>query len=104
MDCKFERLNFQQALEKILKFKPDVLGVGAMTNEIKASAYLAQLTKQKSPSTVIVIGDVHVTALPERTMREFPEFDVGVIGEGEITFHELCSAIKDKTTYMKLLN
>ena len=95
LDCKFEMLNFEQAYEKILEFKPNILGLGAMTNEIKPAAYLAKMVKDKLPATITVIGDVHVTALPEITLQEFTQFDVGVIGEGEITFYELCTAVRD---------
>ena len=95
LDCKFEMLNFEQAYEKILEFKPNILGLGAMTNEIKPAAYLAKMVKDKLPATITVIGGVHVTALPEITLQEFTQFDVGVIGEGEITFYELCTAVRD---------
>ncbi len=41
-----------------------------------------------------MIGGVHVTALPKETLSEFSSFDMGVVGEGEITFYELCDALK----------
>ena len=102
IDCKFERKNFEEALERILEFKPDVLGLGAFTNEIKPSAYLAKMIKDKLPDTIIVIGGVHVTALPLQTLEEFPYFDIGVIGEGEVTFYELCTAIRDRKPFNKI--
>jgi len=95
IDSKFERIDFEQTLKQILEFKPDVVGIGAFTNEIKPAAYLAKLIKEKLPNVITIIGSVHVTAIPKRTMEEFPEFDIGVIGEGEITFYELCTAIKN---------
>lgn len=95
IDCKFERIDFEEALERILEFKPEVLGLGAFTNEIKPSAYLAKIVKDKLKDITIVIGGVHLTALPKQTLEEFPYFDIGVIGEGEVTFYELCTAIRD---------
>ena len=96
IDCKFERLNFEETTKLVSDYKPDVVGLGAFTNEIKPAAYLSRLIKRKFPETIIVVGGVHITALPEKTLEEFPEIDIGVIGEGEITFYELCYALKYK--------
>jgi len=43
-----------------------------------------------------VLGGVHLTALPEQTLREFPEFDYGVLGEGEESLHALVTALTEK--------
>ena len=93
VDSKLERLDFEQTLERIEDFRPDVLGFTAMTFEIKSAARMAKLARSRRPDIVTVIGGVHVTALPRDTLIEFPEFDVGVYGEGEITFTELCRAL-----------
>ena len=89
LDCKYDQLNYAEALAKIEEYCPDVVGVGAFTNEIKPAAEMCRLVKESKPQTVTVIGGVHVTALVEETLREFPIFDYAVKGEGEITFSEL---------------
>ena len=94
IDAKFERLDFQQTLERVVALQPHVVGLTAFTNEIKPAAYQAALIKEGLPSVVTVIGGVHVTALPQQTLKEFPSFDVGAVGEGEITFYELCDAVR----------
>lgn len=95
IDAKFERLNFRDTLQRILEKNPDVVGLGAFTCEIKPAACLAHGIKELSPRVTTVIGGVHVTAIPEETLLEFPAFDVGVYGEGEITFAELCQALRE---------
>ena len=102
IDCKFERLNFDDTLKRVLEFNPDIVGLGAFTNEIKPAAYLAKLIKEQIPETIIVAGGVHLTAIPERTLDEFPEFDIGVVGEGEVTFYELCYALKYKKSLSEI--
>jgi anaerobic magnesium-protoporphyrin IX monomethyl ester cyclase len=94
IDAKLERLNFQQVKDRVSKFNPSIIGLTAFTNEIKPAAYQAALIKQSFPQIISIIGGVHVTALPEQTMLEFPSFDIGVIGEGEQTLFELCEAIQ----------
>ena len=96
IDSKFERLNFDETIKRVTEYGPDVVGIGAFTNEIKPAAYLSKLIKQQIPEITVVVGGVHLTAIPEQTLKEFPEFDIGVVGEGEITFYELCYALKYK--------
>jgi anaerobic magnesium-protoporphyrin IX monomethyl ester cyclase len=94
IDAKFEKLSFNEVEKRAVAWQPDVVALTAFTNEIKPAAYTAGLIKKAIPSVITVIGGVHVTAIPEQTMREFPTFDIGVVGEGEQTFYELCSELK----------
>jgi radical SAM superfamily enzyme YgiQ (UPF0313 family) len=95
IDAKFERLDFEQVLQRVLDLQPNLVGLTAFTNEVKPAAYLAALLKQRQPDISTVIGGVHVTALPIETLEEFPFFDMGVVGEGEETLLELCEALRN---------
>jgi len=66
-------------------FEPtDIVGIGAVTQDIKNAIHFAEFVKSKSDIPV-VLGGVHIS-----TYRKLPEpFDVGVIGEGEDTMLEL---------------
>ena len=93
VDAKFERLDDHQVMDAVRRFQPDIVGLTAFTNEIKPAARIAGQVKRLSRDIPTVIGGVHVSALPRETMVEFPEFDYGVYGEGEIIFQELCYAL-----------
>jgi radical SAM superfamily enzyme YgiQ (UPF0313 family) len=93
VDAKLERLSFDETVRRVLALNPQVVGLGAFTCEIKPAAHLARLLKTARPEITTVIGGVHVTAIPEATLREFPTFDIGVRGEGEVTLRELCDAL-----------
>jgi len=95
VDCKFERLDYSPAAEKIASLEPDIVGFTAMTNEVIQAARLAEMTKDRVRGVTTVIGGVHVTALGERTMRQFAAFDYGVVGEGERTLGEFAAALRD---------
>ena len=97
IDAKLERLNFQEVLSRIITLNPDIIGYTAFTNEIKPAAYLAGLIKKAIPNIINVIGGVHLTAIPKETLVEFPSFDIGVIGEGEVTLYELCEALRSNS-------
>ena len=94
VDAKLERLSFDATVQRVLAARPRVVGLGAFTCEVKPAAHMAWLIKAANPNITTVIGGVHVTAIPEHTLREFPSFDLGVRGEGEVTFHELCDALR----------
>ena len=97
VDGKFERLSYEAIAERVRRFAPDVVGLTAFTNEIKPAAQVARMVKALSPAIATVIGGVHASVLPERTLDEFPAFDLAVIGEGEVTFAELVAALDGNT-------
>jgi radical SAM superfamily enzyme YgiQ (UPF0313 family) len=101
VDAMFERLGFEECLKEILDFKPDIVGYTAFTNEIKPAAYVAANLKKQHPHILNVIGGVHLTSIPHKTMQEFPMFDIGVIGEGEQTLLEI---VQHYTAGQPLLN
>lgn len=99
VDAKLERKDFDACVEEVLAYKPDIVGFTAFTNEIKPSAYVAAKLKAAKPDLLTIIGGVHVTSIPEKTMQEFDMFDLGVIGEGEETLFEIAEAFADKTGF-----
>ncbi|MDD5617689.1 MAG: radical SAM protein [Candidatus Omnitrophica bacterium] len=96
IDCSVEKLDFGQSADKITSFKSRYIGITATTISINDAAKLAQKIKARSPFSYIIIGGVHLTALPLKTMLDHPEFDVGVYGEGEITIVNLLNVLKNK--------
>jgi len=71
--------------EQIRALRPGVLGISAYTTNIARAARVAGIAKGVDPAIVTVIGGFHASALPARTMEEFPDFDLLVAGEGERT-------------------
>jgi hypothetical protein len=76
LDAKLERLGVAEIVDHVAALRPDVVGLTAFTNEIKPAARVAGAIRARWPSIVTVIGGVHATALPTRTLEEFPEFDL----------------------------
>ncbi len=71
------------------EFNPAIVGFTGMTSSINFVRDIAKLTKQYDSSLLTVLGGVHITAIPKRTMEEIPQIDIGVIGEGEDTIKEI---------------
>jgi len=92
LDAEALGLDVDTAVEKILNSSPNYVGITATTIFIKNAQKIAEKIKQKNKDIKILIGGAHLTALPEKTM-ENSSFDIGVIGEGEITLIDLLSAL-----------
>ncbi len=71
------------------KYRPDIVGLTAMTSQVKGAGRIAKKIKDDFPDTLTVIGGQHPSALPKRTMEEFPALDVVIVGEGEKSFENL---------------
>lgn len=84
-------LDYQETLSQILAFSPEYVGLTATTCSIYNAGKLAEMIKDKNKGIKIIIGGPHVTAIPEATMKRFPAFDIGVLGEGEETIKEILS-------------
>lgn len=95
LDCEALKLNVRQASTQILSFQPDYVGITAVTMAIHSAAELAAVLKQQRLRAPLILGGVHLSALPEETMRLFPQFDIGVIGEGEVTIINLLKALNN---------
>lgn len=79
-----------EGLARILQEKRyNVIGIPCFTNTARYTFDTAALVKKILPDSLVVIGGVHATVLPERTLEECPDSDIVVIGEGELTFVEL---------------
>lgn len=69
--------------------RPDFVGFSTTTSSFMDGVRLARRMREALPGVKIVFGGVHMSALRERLLRDFPVIDYGVVGEGEQTLTEL---------------
>lgn len=96
VDAEALGMSVDEAAERALSYGPRLIGLTAVTMTVHAAAEVARLVKLASPTTVVALGGVHISATPERTMEAFPSIDVGVIGEGDVTLPEMLAAVRDR--------
>jgi len=89
LDCKALGLGHEGVAETLRAFRPHFVGLGPFTEEIYESYRVCQTSKEIDPEIVTVFGGPHASALPQRTLREFPDLDVVLFGEGEVSFARL---------------
>ena len=95
VDGEALNLNTIQTTEKALNYKPDIIGIACKTLWIRSGHQVARFIKKVVENIPIVVGGNHVTAIPERSLIEFPCFDIIVRGEGEITFFKMLEAMNN---------
>jgi len=89
IDVHVEKLSADELKQRIKEINPRVVGITVLTATAYASYKIAALAKEISKETIVVVGGVHVDAMPSEALRS--EFiDIVVRGDGEITFHEIC--------------
>jgi radical SAM superfamily enzyme YgiQ (UPF0313 family) len=79
---------YAEDLRLLKGFGPDVVAFSCITENFNLCKKYAQVVKRFNPKIKVLLGGVHVSAVPESLTQDF---DVGVIGEGEKTFFELAS-------------
>jgi len=78
--------------------KPYIFGISCLTINVGQSYKIAKLLKIKYPDAKIILGGIHVTALPEEALAN-ECVDIVVRGEGEETLVLLYDAIKNNRDY-----
>lgn len=96
IDGALEELSLGSLYRKVKRHKPDVIGVTSTTTSFYYAKQTIALCKKDNKNALTILGGAHVTALPKRTMEECPDLDIGVYGEGEMTFLELADRISQR--------
>jgi anaerobic magnesium-protoporphyrin IX monomethyl ester cyclase len=89
IDCQVSRPTLKQLEAEFAKRQPDVVGVTSSTLTYNPASEIVKTAKEVLPNCLTILGGPHVTVLDEQTLKESPETDIIVRGEGEQTMLEL---------------
>jgi radical SAM superfamily enzyme YgiQ (UPF0313 family) len=92
-DCQAQRIGYAELEQKILAWRPDVVGIQAMTFTLIDAHRVARTAKKAVPGCFLVIGGPHATLYPEETAG-LADVDAAVVGEGEFPFEALLKALR----------
>ncbi len=87
-------VDLQKQVRAVLAYRPQIVGFSATTSSFPDAADLAQKIKEQSPDIMTVCGGVHVSALEQKLLQDYPVFDFLVAGEGELTMAELAAGFE----------
>ena len=82
-------------------YKPDVVGVTAMTMNFGSVVKTAEICKKARPEATVIVGGPHVTDWPEICFQS-PYIDFCMSGEGEESILFLLDGIKNKHKYFQI--
>ncbi len=95
LDAVALKYSFNELIDNITDLNPDIVGISSTTVNIENANRIAKKLKSQRLKAPIVLGGAHVTALPAETLKRYPSFDYGVIGEGEVTLNEFIENMRD---------
>jgi anaerobic magnesium-protoporphyrin IX monomethyl ester cyclase len=95
MDAENSGYSSERTARKILAEAPDYLGISTVTLSVERAAELARDLKDSAPGLTIIAGGPHMSSAPDESMQRFPAFDVGVIGEAEVSIVNLLRALDE---------
>lgn len=70
--------------------KPDVIGISSCTQDYNNAIKYARGLRDGGIQSIILLGGIHISNLPDSLD---PVFDIGIIGEGEITVKETLECV-----------
>ncbi|MBM4387713.1 MAG: cobalamin-dependent protein [Deltaproteobacteria bacterium] len=82
----------EEITSEVREFKPDLVGISAISFEARSLAGIAGCVKGVSEKIPVICGGAHPSSAHEECLAE-KNIDYAVIGEGEETLPELISAI-----------
>jgi radical SAM superfamily enzyme YgiQ (UPF0313 family) len=83
-------------LDHIINYQPDIIGLSILTTYVQRAKNIISILKERLKNSILIVGGVHPTVLPEKSLSLFGA-DVVVVGEGEITMRELVLSLnKDR--------
>src|SRR4051812_10757100 len=100
IDAEAEHIGAEQVAARVMSLKPRLVGMIVFGHQPSASTQMmfgagleCYAIKKRDPSQKIIIVGGHVSALPERTLRE-ESVDFACNGEGPVTIEQLLNALK----------
>lgn len=100
LDCQAEHLNWKGLEQRIESFDPDIVASSALAT---CNTYVAvralETAKKVNPNILTITGGQHFTVMAQESLETYPEIDVIVRGEGELTLVELVQAFAEKKPF-----
>ncbi|MGE4132061.1 MAG: radical SAM protein [Bdellovibrionales bacterium] len=102
-DEEFGKLTDENIVEKFSGLKkPFVVGISVLTAQAARTYHIVKMIKSRWPDTKVIVGGIHVTALPEEPLRK--DIDFVVRGEGERALLNLFQQIRGDQDYSGVQN
>jgi anaerobic magnesium-protoporphyrin IX monomethyl ester cyclase len=103
IDSQAFSLDWGDLETEIKSFDPDIIAPsGLSTCNTYAAVRTLQIAKKNNSDVIVVVGGQHFTATAENSLETYPEIDIVVRGEGELTISDLVDKVSKKEPFHKL--
>ncbi len=102
LDCQAERKGWKDVERRIESDPPSLVASSGFTCNAYVCARVAELAKTVDEDIVTVVGGQHFSSTPDESLRDFPEIDFVIRGEGEVTLVELIRALSDEKEFARV--
>lgn len=97
LDAIAERLDDEQIEQRVIEYRPDMVGVTVFSPTFYDALMLARLVKKNFSNCYVCFGGTqHIKMFLKETLHH-PEVDFVVRGEGEVVFTDLVNALNEGT-------
>ncbi|MCL5276764.1 MAG: B12-binding domain-containing radical SAM protein [Deltaproteobacteria bacterium] len=96
LDLRFSKKPLRDVYDTVRSFKPDIVGISAITLEAELMHHIARTVKRVSAGIPVIAGGPHATIFHDEILAD-DAVDIAVIGEGEETFIELLDVLDHKS-------
>lgn len=94
IDAPALNLDLARTVSETAQTGAELIGITASTVSLNRALELAKALRQNRIKVPLIIGGPHVSSMPRETLEECPEFEIGVINEGEYTLPEIIASAK----------
>lgn len=84
---------YKNFIKQLKEYAPDIVGLTGFSSNAHIVKKLAQTVKQESPNSLVVVGGIHATIVPQD--YDIEEIDLIVRGEGASVFSEIIKCYKE---------
>lgn len=97
LDATAEDMDFKDVEKELLKRKPDLVALTALTPTIGRALETAQVVKETLPNSIVVMGGYHPTFNFIETLED-ENVDIVIRGEGEYIMLNLVQALENQSS------
>jgi len=102
LDCQAERISWANLEKHIESSNPSMVLTSGFTTNAYSCVKASEITKKVDNNIITVAGGIHFSFIPEESLKDFPEIDIIVRGEGEKTIKELINTLNNGNKLQKI--
>jgi anaerobic magnesium-protoporphyrin IX monomethyl ester cyclase len=103
LDCNAQHVDWKDMENRIVSSDPDIVASSSLaTCNTYVVVRTLQTAKRVVPDVITVTGGQHFTVMAHESLKEYPEVDVIVRGEGERTMVDLVKSVEDERALSKV--